>query len=101
MFLGYDYVFYLGLIGAFLIRLRNRTVKKKWHVLAVLGISVFVGWAFATPVVVITGLNPEVFTLPVGILLALTAEDLAKQVMNAAEHPFETVSNLWKAWKGK
>lgn len=57
-------------------------------------------FTFTEPLLHWTGLDPEIYLMPVVVILALTGENLVRRVLDAVEKE-DFLSSLINLWRGK
>jgi uncharacterized membrane protein YpjA len=91
--LNIDWTFWLSLVGAALLRV----VTSPFHSLArsfvQIGVSLVFAWIFTDAVVDYLHLNPAIYRVPMGALLALTADGIVRAILSTAGNP-KTILNM-------
>lgn len=93
-FLGHDWSFWAALLGAALVRVLTSPFHSFWRAAAQVFISVFMAWLLTDSVVDYLHLNPEIYRVPMGGLIALTADGLVRMALNWAAHPSSPLAFL-------
>lgn len=94
-----DWIFVAALAFASVIRTLSSPFHSIWRSALLLVTSMFVAWVFTAPVVDWWHLNPDVYKVPVGVLIAFTADGLVRIILNAAADPAGALA-LWEKFRG-
>ena len=98
-FLGHDWTFWVALFGAAIVRVLTSPFHSVLRSLAQVLVSVFVAWAFTDAMIDYLHLSPGVYRVPVGALLALTADGIVRAVLAAAANPSKAFA-FWRKMRG-
>lgn len=84
---GQDWTFWVALVGAALVRVLTSPFHSVLRSGAQVFISVFVAWLLTDAAVDYMHLDPTVYRVPMGGLIALTADGLVRMALNWAANP--------------
>lgn len=95
---GHDISFWLAVLGATILKIATSPRMSKWRVVISGLAALFVAWVFTKPALAFLELDPDTYTIPVAVLIALTGEGICKWLIYAANNPKEAIEFL-KVWR--
>jgi hypothetical protein len=84
---GHDWTFWVALVGAALVRVLTSPFHSVLRSAAQVFVSVFVAWLFTDSAVDYMHLDPAIYRVPMGGLIALTADGIVRMALTWAAHP--------------
>lgn len=88
-----DWTFWIALVGAALLRVVTSPFHSLLRALLQIAVSLVFAWIFTDAVVDYLHLNPAVYRVPMGALLALTADGIVRAILSTSGNP-KTVIDL-------
>jgi hypothetical protein len=98
-FFGHDWSFWAALLGAALVRVLTSPYRSFLRAAAQVFVSVFMAWLLTDSAVDYMHLNPDIYKVPMGGLIALTADGIVRMALNWAAHPSSPLSLLNRSRK--
>ena len=93
---GHDWSFWVALVGAAFMRVATSPFHSVVRSLLQVLLAVFVGWGFTDPTVDYFHLTPEIYRVPTGILIALTADGLVRWLLSLKTTDIlDLIQRLW------
>ena len=91
-----DWTFWLSLVGAALLRVVTSPFHSILRALLQIAVSLVFAWIFTDAVVDYLHLNPAIYRVPMGALLALTADGIVRAILNTAGNPRTLLSVIFR-----
>lgn len=91
-----DWTFWLALMGAALLRVVTSPFHSIARAILQIAVSLVFAWIFTDAVVDYLHLNPVIYRVPMGALLALTADGIVRAILSTAGNPKTLLSIIFR-----
>jgi uncharacterized membrane protein YpjA len=85
--LNNDWTFWIGIAIAALVRVATSPFHSLGRAFLQIAVSLAVAWLFTDAVVDYLHLNPAIYRVPMGALLALTADGIVRAILSTSGNP--------------
>lgn len=89
-----DLAFWAAMLGAALLRVITSPFHSMWHAAISILTAVFVAWVFTDAAIDWLHLNPGVYRIPMGAVIALTADGIVRVLLAAGRDPLKFISEI-------
>jgi uncharacterized membrane protein YpjA len=94
--LNNDWTFWIGVVLAALVRVATSPFHSIMRAVLQIAVSLVVAWIFTDAVVDYLHLNPAIYRVPMGALLALTADGVVRAILSTAGNPKTLLSMIFR-----